>query len=329
MSVHFPTDVEVAADRIRAGVRRTPLEPSPWLGAAVPSSAEACEVFLKLECWQRTGSFKLRGATNALRARADEAARGVVAASTGNHGLAVATAAADLGVPAIVYAPETADAAKLDAVERAGAQVRRAGGDCVEAEAAARSFSVEQDLPYISPYNDPLVCAGQGTIGLELLEDLPDVDAVFIAVGGGGLIGGVGGYLKSMRPEVRVVGCSPEHSPVLAASVAAGRILDMPCDPTLSDATAGGVEQGSITFELCRQVIDQWVNVDEDEIAACMRGVLAHHHLLVEGAAAVAIAGFQRLRAQHAGERVAIVLCGANVDPRTLRDVLVAGETGA
>ena len=316
MTLHFPADVEAAAQRIAGHVRRTPLEPSAWLGAG------ACEVHLKLECWQRTGSFKLRGATNALRARSAEAPEGVVAASTGNHGLAVATAAADLSTRAIVYAPETADPGKLAAVARAGAEVRRAGADCVEAEAAARAFSEESGLPYVSPYNDPLVCAGQGTIGLELHEDLERLDAVYVALGGGGLIGGIGGYLNAVRPETRIVGVSPRQSPVLAESIAAGRILEMPCGPTLSDATAGGVEPGSITFELCREVIDEFVEVDEDEIAAAMRGVIAQHHVLVEGAAGVAVAGFLRQRALLDGASVAIVLCGANVDVGTLGAVL-------
>ncbi len=311
-------DVEAAHTRIRSGIRRTPLEPSPWLSADVDARVD-----LKLENLQRTGSFKLRGALSRLTMlSSEERAAGVVTASTGNHGAGVAHAAAHVGTRAIVFVPTTADEGKLAAVRALGAELRFEGADCVEAENAARAFAVESGATYVSPYNDPFVVAGQGTIGLELAEDAPDLDAVFVAVGGGGLISGVGGYLRALGREVEVVGCSPRNSAVLCASLEAGRVLDLPSEPTLSDGTAGGMEHDSITFDLCRHTIDRFELVDEDEIRAAMCGVIEHHHTLIEGAAGVAVAAFQRTRARYAGKRVAIVLCGANVSRATLRAIL-------
>jgi threonine dehydratase len=319
-AMDFARVVPAARERIRAHVRHTPTEPSPWLGAG------AADVHLKLENHQLTGSFKLRGALSRLTLLdADERRRGVVAASTGNHGAAVACGAALVGTSATIYAPETAAASKLDAVRARGAEVRLVGADCVEAEAAARAAAEETGATYVSPYNDPAVVAGQGTLGLELDEDLGPLDAVFVSVGGGGLISGVGGVLKALGRDVEVVGCSPRNSAVMHASLEAGRLLDLPSLPTLSDGTAGGVEPGAITFELCRDLIDRFVLVEEAPIAQAMRELLARHHALVEGAAAVAVAAFLAQRERYAGKRVAIVLCGANVDPRALRAVLDAG----
>jgi len=316
MDVH--AEVRAAARRIAAHVRRTPVEPSAWL-----SEAAGCLAHLKLENFQRTGSFKLRGAMNKLLALDPERrARGVVAASTGNHGAALGLGGATLGCPVTIFAPETARTPKLDAVRALGARVRLAGVDCLEAEAAAREHAREHDLVYVSPYNDADVVAGQGTVGLELDQDLERLDAVVVSVGGGGLIAGIGGYLATARPGVEVVGCSPERSAVLHASLEAGRILDLPSRPTLSDGTAGGVEPGSITFELCRRFVDRFVLVSEEEIADGMRAIVSRHHMLVEGAAGAAVAAFLRERERFAGKEVAIVLCGANVDGETLKRIL-------
>jgi len=315
--VDLRAEVVAAHGRIAPYVRETPVEESPHLGGGVS------RVHLKLENLQRTGSFKLRGAMNKLLAL-DEGtrARGVVAASTGNHGAAVAWGAAALGCPALVFAPRGAPSAKLDGVRAYGAEVRLVGDDCLQAEAAARAHARASGATYVSPYNDALVVAGQGTLALELARQLERLDAVFVAVGGGGLIAGVGGYLKAVAPGVEVVACSPRNSAVMHASLAAGRILDLPSEPTLSDGTAGGVEAASITFELCRAVIDDFVLVDEDAIAAAVRTVVARHHTLIEGSAGVAVAAFLARRERYAGKDVAVVLCGANVDPRVLKDLL-------
>ena len=179
-------------------------------------------------------------------------------------------------------------------------------------------------MTYVSPYNDPQVIGGQGTIGVELARQLDRIDAIYVALGGGGLVSGIAGYLKSVQPGVQVIGCSPQHSQVMVQSIAAGRILDLPSLPTLSDGTAGGIEAGSITFELCRDLVDDYVTVTEDEIAASLRFFLATHHMLIEGAAAVAVAAYLKTRERWAGTQsnVVLVICGANISLETLQNIL-------
>jgi threonine dehydratase len=299
-------------------MRVTPVEHAPSL-----SHATGSEVYLKLENQQVTGSFKVRGALNALLSRKpDVLSRGVVAASTGNHGLATLYACERVGTTCTIFAPATGATSKLDALRRAGADVRLRGDDCVEAEVAARTFAEGQGSLYLSPYNDPDVVAGQGTIGLELAEQLAELDAVYVAVGGGGLIGGIGGYLKKRFPAIEVVGCSPENSPAMYRAIEAGGIVPVDSLATLSDGTAGGIESGAITFELCRDVIDRFVLVPEEAIRASLRSVVEQHHTLIEGAAAVPVAGLLADSERRTG-RIAVVLCGANIGP----DVL-AGSSG-
>jgi threonine dehydratase len=307
-----------AEQRIRTYVRETRAEPSPHF-----SRLTAAEVVFKLENLQHTGSFKIRGAMNRLLVlEPEERERGVIAASTGNHGAAVAYGARRLGVPALIFVPRNASPNKVDAISRLGVQVRVHGHDPAETEAHARSYAAAEELVYLSPYNDPWVVGGQGTIGVELQRQLEQIDVVLASVGGGGLIAGIAGYLKSVRPAVRVIGCSPRNSAVMIRSIEAGELLDLPSSPTLSDGTAGGVEAGAITFELCRELVDDWITVGEREIREALREFLRTHHMLVEGAAAVAIAGLDKAAGSLAGKNVAVVLCGANIDPDTLRDAL-------
>jgi threonine dehydratase len=309
-----------AHERIEPFVRRTPAELSRPLSRMANG-----EVFLKLECFQETGTFKLRGATNRLLELDEEARRrGVVAASSGNHGLAVAAAAARLSLPCIVFVPENASHSKVAGILGRGVELRHHGEDCVETEAFARRYADELGMTYVSPYNDPLVVAGQGTVGRELGQQAPRLDAVFVSVGGGGLVSGVGTWLKSVRPSIEVIACSPEASPTMHCSLEAGRVVLPEIGPTLSDGTAGGLEKGAITLPICQQVVDRSVLVTEDAIAAAMRLMMARHHVLVEGAAGVAVAGWAKERERLQGKRVAIILCGANVSLDVLRDVLAA-----
>lgn len=309
------SECHAAASRIAAHVRRTPVEYSHVL-----SEASGANVYLKLENLQTTGSFKLRGATNALLSL-DDGTASVVAASSGNHGMAVAHAARIAGLDALIFVPEAAAPSKVEAIEALGAEIRRVEGDPVLAETAARQHARENGLPYLSPYNDPRVVAGQGTIGVELASDLDRVDVLFASLGGGGLISGAGGYLKGAR-GTRVVACSPVNSAVMHESLLAGRILDLPSLPTLSDGTAGGVEPGAITFDLCREIVDDSLTVSEDEIRVAMRMIIGRHHTMIEGSAAVAVAAFLQTADRWAGKQVAIVLCGANVDIKVLRTIL-------
>jgi len=307
--------IEAARERIASQVRVTPCRFSEHLSRHVEA-----EVHLKLESLQETGSFKLRGVMNAILSLGPTAAgRMLVAASTGNHGAAFAYAVSKLGLEGRLYMPRSASTAKVERVRATGLPVELVGEDCVEAELAAAAWAREHGAVWISPYNDPRVVEGQGTVAAELLEQLPGLDEVLVPVGGGGLIGGMAACLKAARPEVRVVGCQPSASCVMARSVAAGRLLELPSLPTLSDATAGGVEPGSITFELCRDLVDEWIVVDEDEIAAAIRLVHEQEDLIVEGAAALAVAALFRERERFRGRRVVLVLSGSGIDRGTLQ----------
>lgn len=306
-----------AAERLRDRIVRTPVVASPWLSAAVGS-----EVRCKLETVQHTGSFKVRGATNAMALLAPEVRRrGIVAASSGNHGLGVAAAALELGVPALVLVPETTAPAKQAAIRKLGAEVQPFGADCVDTERQARQVAGATGRHYLSPYNDLDVVAGQGTVAVELLEQWPDVEVVYVALGGGGLISGMAAYGKSVRPEVEFVACSPLQSNAMAECVRRGAIVDVPCGETWSDSTAGGVEPGAVTFPLCQQLVDRYLDLDEASIEAALLGCLEHQHLLVEGAAAVAVAACladPELR----GRRAAVIVCGANLPFSRLRSLL-------
>ena len=300
--------VPVAARRLQHAVLHTPLVPCPWL-----SDELAAEVRWKLENVQHTGSFKLRGATNALHELGTaQRQRGVVAASSGNHGLGLAYAAMQLGLPATVFVPTTTPLRKREAIRRYGAEVQVHGDDCVVTEQHARHVASERGATYISPYNDAAVIAGQGTVAHELLLDWPEVEVVYVALGGGGLISGMAAYAKSVSANIELVACSPLASNAMAECVRQGAIVDVPCAPTWSDSTAGGVEPGAITYALCRDLVDRFLDVDEPAIAMAMRDALLHQHQLVEGAVGVAIAACRADR-ELRGRRAAIVVCGGNL----------------
>ena len=307
-----------AAIRLAGRIRETPLDHSPRF-----SERTGAEVYFKLENLQYTGSFKLRGAFNRLLLL-DGASRraGAVAASSGNHGAAVAYAMRALGIPGVVFVPEHTSLVKVEAIRAAGGDVRYFGTDGLDTELHAREHARRHGMIYVSPYNDAEVIAGQGSCGVEILGQLPDVDTAFIAVGGGGLVSGVGSVLKTSGHEVRVYGCQPQNSPVMSASVGAGRVLELESLPTLSDGTAGGVELDSITFDLCRAVVDRFVLVDEVAIAGAMRQYMDAEHQLIEGAAGVAIAGLLKEAAAVAGRKVVVVVCGANISRETLARVI-------
>jgi threonine dehydratase len=302
---------------IRPHILETPIVQSPAL-----SEATGTDVWLKCENLQVTGSFKVRGATNKLLSLdASTRQRGVIAASSGNHGVAVAHAGKALGIPVTVYVPSFASAVKVAAMRRLGATVETYGTDGLDTELEGRRVAAAQDRAYVSPYNDTLVVAGQGTLGVELRRQLDRIDAVVVAVGGGGLIAGVAADLKYHLPEVRMIGAQPANSRVMIESLRVGEVVDIPSQPTLSDGTAGGVEPDSITFPLCRTLVDQWVAIEEAEIATAMRHVIEVEHMLIEGAAGVAVAALSRFAGSISG-RVVVVLCGANLTAAKLREVL-------
>jgi threonine dehydratase len=221
----------------------------------------------------------------------------------------------------MIFVPENASKAKVSNIQRHGAEVQVYGQDGVETEYHARKVALEQNLTYVSPYNDEAIIAGQGSIGVELSRQLDKIDHILVALGGGGLISGVAAYLRSVNPNINVIACSPQNSAVMMASVKAGKILDMPSLSTFSDGTAGGVEANAITFDLCRDLIDDYVTVTEEEIKAAWKDFLASHSMLIEGAAAMVVACYQKRKTQLKGNTV-LVVCGANVSLNVLREVI-------
>ena len=310
--------VKAAEQRLRGSLLHTPLVPCPWL-----SDELSADVRWKLENVQHTGSFKLRGASNALHSLTDQQrGAGVVAASSGNHGLGLARAAQQLNIKASVFVPSSTPSLKQEAIRRYGATVEVYGDDCVVTEQHARQIANNTGQQYVSPYNDLTVIAGQGTTAYELLADWPEVEVVYVALGGGGLISGMAAYAKSISPKIEFVACSPIASPAMAECVRQGAIVDVPCGPTWSDSTAGGVEPGAITFPLCRDLVDRFIDVEESAIESAMRDALLLQHQLVEGAVGTAIAAC-RADTELRGRRAAIIACGGNL-PYDLLQKLVS-----
>jgi threonine dehydratase len=305
---------------IRPHVMVSPLERSALLSAAL-----GCEVLLKCDHLQPTGSFKLRGATNNVRLRARDHGE-VITASTGNHGRAVAHAAAAFGVKATVYVGHETLEMKKEAIRAAGATLVVIEGNPLAAELAARAEAERRSVPYVAPYNDLDTMAGQGTLGLELIAQAGELDAVFICVGGGGLIGGAGTAIRALSPATKVVGVSAAASSCMIDSLEAGEIVSTPEYPTLSDGSAGEVEPGSVTFPICQQVIDETIKVSEQEIARAMRRVAESDRWMIEGAAGAALAGLIQSADRWRGKRVAVVLCGRNVALETYLGALEAGR---
>jgi threonine dehydratase len=301
--------IKQAHEALRPGVPVSPLQLSGTLSRTL-----GCSVLLKNEHLQPTGSFKIRGASNKIRILGEEARRkGVTTASSGNHGQAVALAGSKTGVPVTVYVAATASPTKMAAIRALGAELVVVNGPAIEAELLARRHAQEQGKVYISPYNDLDVVAGQGTMGMEMIEQAPDLDAVFISVGGGGLISGVGTALANLSPRTKVVGVWPENSPCMLRAMEAGEIIDVEEQDTLSDGTAGAVEPGSVTFPICCEVIAETVTVTEAEIARAMRMIADAEHWIVEGSAGVALAGLVKRAEAFRGQKVAVVLCGRNI----------------
>ena len=273
------------------------------------------EVWFKLENQQFTGSFKVRGALNKLLSLSKkEKEKGIVAASTGNHGMAIAYASNELGIHSEIYVPYNASINKVNKIKKLGSEIKYFGQDCLEAENQARKISNKKEKVYVSPYNDEYVLSGQGTIAVEIINQINSLDVIIISVGGGGLIGGVSKYLKSIWPNIHIIGCSPENSAVMIHSIASEKILDLNSKPTLSDGTAGGLEHNSITFPICREFIDQTILVKEDEIKHAMRLYYKHENQIIEGAAGVAIAALLKVKDKFLGKKVGVVLCGENID---------------
>jgi threonine dehydratase len=298
----------------------------PYL-PATPARRAGCRpearLYLKLECWQPTGSFKVRGALSMLASLGSEAAaRGLVTASAGNHALGVAFAAQARGgaLPVTVFVPETAPRAKVEKLGRFPVTVVEAGRDFEGAREAAQEHQQRTGAIFIEPYDHPLVAAGQGTIGLELVEQVPDLEAVVVPVGGGGLITGIATAIKALAPAVRVIAVQPAASPALEASLAAGHaLLSYPAGPTLADGLAGGI--GELVWEH-RSLIDEAVQVSEDEVQNAMAALLVHDQVVAEASGAVAVAAILSGRLPLGRGATAAVVTGGNLDAAVLRQIV-------
>ncbi len=315
-------DVNAARTRLRGIALNTPLEASPELTAATG----AADVRLKREELQPTGAFKTRGAHNkvALVAEARPEAA-LVTASSGNHGIATATAAIRHGMRLTVLVGRSVSPAKLErlrALETSRVTVELTGDTSDDAEAEARRRDDVGQAIYIPPYNDADVIAGQATVGAEILDDWPEVDTMLVPIGGGGLIAGIGLWAKAVRPDLRLIGVQPAASPPMYAHFETDSVEPMPIAPTLADGVSGNIERHSITWKLCRKLVDEVVLVEEDAIADAMRWALEVPHILLEGSAALGIAALQPGVVDVAGRNVAVVITGRNVSAETLRRVL-------
>ena len=311
-------EIRQARVRIEDHIRLTECRRSAAL-----SQVAGADVWLKLENTQLSGSFKLRGVMNRLLSLAPaEKGKRLIAASTGNHGAAFAHGVTKLGLEGLLFLPKTITAKKLEAIKASGMPYELVGDDCVETENHAHAYAVANGDVWVSPYNDPAIVAGQGTIGLELREQVAQLDAVLIPVGGGGLAGGIGAFIKGVDPSTEIIGCEPMASAVMHESVKAGHIVEMESLPTLSDATAGGIEEGSITFDLCLKYVDSYELVDEDEIAAAIRFLHDEEDLVVEGGAALPVAVMLRRPGALRGKTMALVITGSKIDETVLARIL-------
>lgn len=314
-------DIVAARARIATGVFNTPCVESPALSMMV-----GAEVYCKLEYEQRTGSFKERGACNALLQLSAEArARGVIAASAGNHALALAYHGQRLQVPVTVVMPQHAPLVKQRRCAEFGARVLTHGASIAEAKQHADGIVAAQRLTYINGYDDQAIIAGQGTIGIELLEQVPDVEAVVAPIGGAGLIAGIAMAIKHQNPRVRVVGVEPVRCPSYSAALAAGHPVRVPVQPTLADGLA--VPQvGDRAFRIARHCVDEVVQVDENAIALAILRLAELEKGVVEGAGAAPLAAFLAGKLPGLrGRKVALVLCGGNIDPLVFSRVIEHG----
>ena len=319
------SDSIIAANRrikdVDGGARETPLDYSgvfsEWTGASF---------WLKGEHLQNTGSFKLRGAMNkVLSLTKEEKDKGIIAASSGNHGIGTTQAARVAGLEATIYLPQNVSPKKHSKMKRLGAKTVLVPGSPLEGEKAGRAAAEREGKTFVSPYADLDIIAGQGTVGLELAEQCPDLAAVYATLGGGGLISGLGGYLKTRMPNVEIIACSAENGPAMYLCLEKGEIYDTPETKTLSDGTSGGIEEGAITFEFCQQVIDRHILVSETEIASAMCDMAANESFIIEGAAGVALAAGLKDASGYQGKNIAVVISGRNIALDTFRSVLEQG----
>ncbi|MFW9810182.1 MAG: threonine/serine dehydratase [Candidatus Thorarchaeota archaeon] len=309
--------IEQARERINAHIRKTPLKQSEYLSKMLEGS-----IFLKLESEQITGSFKVRGALNRLMTLSPEDARlGVITASTGNHGLGVAYAAKLLGINAKVVFPINASTVKRNKMKQAGIEVIQ-DVDYDEIEPYARKLAAALDLTYVSPYNDPEIVAGAGTTGLEILEQLDDIDAIIVPIGGGGLISGIATAIKEKCTDIEIIGVQSEVSPEVYESWVAGEWVEAEESDSLAQGLMGGVESDSITLDIIQEYVDRIMLVKEESILQAMKILYENEGLLIEGAGAASTAAILENASEFMGKRIVLVLSGGNISEDEIQNLL-------
>jgi threonine dehydratase len=316
--IDIPKEALEAEKRIRTHIRETPVEYSPPL-----SQSGNCHVYLKLENLQLSGSFKLRGCMNKLLSlNKKEKEKGVITASTGNHGAAFAYAIQKLRLKGTIYLPENSSQAKIEALRYYNVDLKFYETDCVKTEGFARETAKRNNLTYISPYNDIKTIGGQATVGIELERQMDKIDTVFVPVGGGSLASGIAGFLKSKDKNIEIIGCQPVNSAVMYESIKAGEILDLESKPTISDGSAGGIEKGAITFDICKELMDDFILVTEEEIKQAIKLVLEKHYMLIEGAAALSVASFIKEKGKFKNKNIVLLISGSKISVDLLKEVL-------
>ena len=313
-----PQLVREANERCQDHLLPTPLEHSMYLSDIIEG-----EVWLKLDSMQRTSSFKFRGAINKILSLTEaELDRGIVSASTGNYALAVAEAMRIRNRRATIYVAKDIEPSRLGLLRSHGLDLVIHGEVAWDAEKEARRVGDEEGKIYVSPYNDPIVVGGQGTCGYEISQQLPDLDAAFLACGGGGLLTGSAGWLKSHNSDVEAFGVSPANSPVMYESMRTNKMVEMDTQPTLADTCAGGIDLDSITLDLCRRYVDEIVLLTEKEIEASIRLLFEQHRLVTEGSGALSIGGLLKRKERFKGKKVVAVVCGRNVNLEVFKKII-------
>ncbi|RMD95432.1 MAG: threonine/serine dehydratase [Calditrichaeota bacterium] len=309
-------DIKRAQYRVTPYIWCTPLQASEALSRIAGSA-----IFLKMECWQKTGSFKIRGALNKMLTMTEEQRkRGFITASAGNHGLGVAYSARRLGIKGKIVVPRTASPAKVTALQYYGVEIIQIGQDYDAAEEHAWHLQQQEGLEFIHAFSDPAIIAGQGTIGLEIMEASTQFKSVLVPVGGGGLISGIAVAIKSLRPEIKIIGIQSEASPTMYNSMQKGRVVETPIGETIADGLAGRLVT-SATLQLVQKYVDEVVLVSEEAIKQAMGVLLETEHILVEGSAAVGMAAILEKRVSLK-KPCALILTGRNVDMRLVTKLL-------
>ena len=307
-----------AENRIRTHIFETPLVHSPLL-----SRLGNANIFFKCENMQITNAFKLRGAMNKiLSLNEKEKIKGVTTASTGNHGSAAAYSLNKFNIKGSIFLPENAAASKIEIIRSYGADLQFHGDDCLKAELKAKEQAQKHGMTYISPYNDMKIIGGQGTIGIELMRQNDKIDTVICPVGGGGLIAGIAGFLKSLNKNIEIIGALPQNCPYMYEAIKAGKIVDIKAKPTLADGVEGALEQNTITLDICKECVDDYILVSENEIKEALLMIIGKHFMLAEGAGTLSTAAFLKESKRFADRNAALVISGGKIGLDKLKKFL-------